>query len=94
MNSALANLCNYAEVLAKSADRSTRAEDRTVYAQRLAVVARMMVAAHHGKRTELENLIASERRAFGWGYLSGVEGAAAERAFDEFAKSVETKHEA
>jgi len=94
MNSTLANLCNYAEVLAKSADETTRAEDRTVYTQRLAAVARMFVAAYHGQRTELENMIASERRAFGWGYLSGVEGTAAEQVFDEFAKIIESEHEA
>jgi hypothetical protein len=93
MNSTLANLCIYAAVLAKSADETTRAEDRTVYTQRLAAVARMFVAAHHGSRAELEKLIASERHAFGWGYLSGVVGAAAERAFDEFAKTIESKHE-
>ena len=94
MNSALENLCNYAEVLAKSADETKRAEDRTVYVQRLAAVSRMLVAAFHGRRTELENLIAGERHAFGWGYLWGVEGAAAELAFEEFAKTVESKREA
>ena len=54
----------------------------------------MFAAAQDGQREELEKLIAGERHAFGWGYLSGAEGAAAERAFDEFAKTIESKHEA
>jgi len=94
MNATLANLCIYAKVLSKSADATTRAEDRSIYTQHLAAVARMFAAAQDGRREELETLIASERHAFGWGYLSGAEGAAAERAFDEFAKTIEFKHEA
>ena len=94
MNVTLAHLCVYAKVLSKSADATTRAEDRAIYTQHLAAVARMFAAAQEGQREELEKLIASERRAFGWGYLSGAEGAAAERAFHEFAKTLEANHEA
>ena len=90
MDATLDKLLTYAEALARCADDTTRAEDRAIYMQHLAAVARMFVAALAGRRQELEELVATERRAFGWGYLSGAEGSAAERAFDVFAKATES----
>ena len=90
MNQMLANLSQYTATLLKCADETTRAEDRNVYMQHLAANARMFVAAYQGQHASLMEMVASERRAFGWGYLSGTEGSAAERAFDQFAKTIET----
>ena len=94
MDTALANLCKYVAVLAKSADETTRAEDRSTYTKHLEAAARLFVAAYLDRSAELEELVAGERHAFGWGYLSGPPGKAAEHAFDEFAKTVESKHAA
>lgn len=50
----------------------------------------MFEAVYRQAIDDLKELVAAERRAFGWGYLSGAEGEAAERAFDNFAKHVES----
>jgi len=48
----------------------------------------MFVAAH--QRSEvLKQLVADERRAYGWSYLSDETGARADRAVNEFAAIVE-----
>ena len=39
--------------------------------------------------SELSSLLAKERRAYGWSFLSGEHGARAERAFDTLASSLE-----
>lgn len=44
----------------------------------------------HRSMKKLKELVASERHSFGWDYLDGSEGKAAEAAFDAFAKLVET----
>lgn len=50
----------------------------------------MFEAVHRQAVDELKELVTAERRAFGWAYLNGPEGQAAERAFDHFAKHVES----
>jgi hypothetical protein len=90
MSELLDALARYVDVLSRSAQESNRAEDRHTYTQHLAAAARFFMAAHAGRTEELRALVASERRAYGWGYLSYAEGAAAEKAFDDFAKVVET----
>jgi hypothetical protein len=47
------------------------------------------VAVHAGRIDELRELVAGERHSYGWGYLSYAEGAAAEKAFHQFATIVE-----
>lgn len=89
MNELFDALAKYVEVLYRSAHETHRAEDRHTYTQHLAAAARFFVAAHAGRLEELRALVASERHTYGWGYLSHAEGAAAEKAFDEFAKVVE-----
>jgi hypothetical protein len=89
----LAGLAKYITVLAECADRTHRAEDRPMYAKHLAAAARMLPAIQEGARVRsLASLVADEKRAFGWSYLSDAEGDAAERAFGEFADLVESKH--
>jgi hypothetical protein len=72
----------YIGVLAASADATDRAEDRSQYEARLASAARLvaLLAAQPSSST-IEAWVESEQRAYGWGYLSGEPGEAAERAF-------------
>lgn len=90
MNNLYDALAAYVAVLSRSAQQSHRAEDRPVYTRHLAVAAQFFLAVHGGRIEELRSLVASERHAYGWGYLSNEEGAAAEKAFDDFARIVET----
>ena len=83
-------LATYVGVLKSSADRTTMANDRHTYEQHLAAAARMLAALHEDlSLVALREQVASERHAYGWGYLSGDAGTSAEKAFDEFAKIVE-----
>lgn len=82
-------LAAYVAVLSRSARETHRADDRHIYTQHLAAAARFFLALHAGRVEELRSLVASERHAYGWDYLSDAEGAAAEKAFDDFAKVVE-----
>jgi hypothetical protein len=49
----------------------------------------MFRALHRGSLQDLKALVEQERHGFGWSYLSGAAGDAAETAFDEFAGQVE-----
>jgi hypothetical protein len=89
MSDILDALAKYVAVLDMSARQTHRAEDRPSYTQHLAAAAQFFGAAHAGRLEELRGLVASERHAYGWGYLSDAEGSAAEKAFDDFAKLVE-----
>ena len=83
-------LARYIEVLSTSATDTSRAEDRPRYEHHLAEAARMFSVLRLGKNLDaLKRIVADERRSFGWSYLSGDSGKAAERAFDDFAKQVE-----
>ncbi len=90
MNQLFEALAKYVAALDRSSKKSTRAEDRQTYERHLAASARMFEAVYRQAIDDLKELVAAERRAFGWGYLSGAEGEAAERAFDNFAKHVES----
>ena len=89
------SLAEYVEVLASSLDNTKHANDRSVYEKHLAVAARMLVAAskENGIK-ELREIVAEERRSFGWSFLSGEEGERAERAFNHLANLVEAVNEA
>ena len=83
-------LAEYISVLESSAVNTHRAEDRSRYQQHLADAALMYAALKkHRSLEKLKELVASERHGYGWGYLDGPEGDAAEKAFDVFAKLVE-----
>ena len=84
-------LADYIAVLDTSATKTKRAEDRVRYQQHLAAAALMYVALEkHRSLEKLKELVASERHSYGWDYLDGPPGEAAEAAFDAFAKLVET----
>ena len=86
-----AALADYIAVLEKSARETDRAEDRSRYQQHLASAALMYAAiAKQCSLEGLRELVASERHSYGWSFLSGPPGEAAETAFDQFAKLVES----
>jgi hypothetical protein len=89
MSDILDGLAKYVAVLQMASRQTHRAEDRPSYTKHLAAAAQFFEAAHTGHLEELRSLVASERHAYGWGYLSDAAGSAAERAFDDFAKLVE-----
>jgi hypothetical protein len=75
-------LTDYVTVLERSIGTTSFANDRPIYQGHLAVAASMYAAVHRGASpSELREKVAEERHAYGWGYLQGNEGAAAETAF-------------
>lgn len=83
-------LARYVGILSASAKRTTYANDRSTYTKHLAAAAVMFASLHSDSPLEaLKEQVADERHSYGWGFLSGEEGSAAERAFHEFAKLVE-----
>jgi hypothetical protein len=87
-------LAHYVEVLSRSAHATTRAEDRSTYTGHLAAAAEIFACLHSGRLSEAKEIVSDQRRTYGWGYLSGDEGAAATPAFDRFASMVELSHAA
>ena len=84
-------LADYISALEASAEETHRSEDRNRYQQHLAAAALMYAAMEkHRSMDKLRELVASERRSYGWDYLDGPEGKAAEAAFDAFARLVES----
>jgi hypothetical protein len=81
-------LAGYIQTLTESSEQTHRAEDRRRYTEHLATAARIFVAVHQDSDT-LRQLVADERRAYGWSYLADETGARAERAFNEFAAIVD-----
>jgi hypothetical protein len=83
-------LAVYIAVLARSADQTHYAEDRSRYEKHMAAAARMFSAMHlDSSRQELKRIVKEERHSYGWSFLSGTEGADAESAFTVFAAKVE-----
>jgi hypothetical protein len=80
----LAALATYVEVLARSADATTRAEDRVAYQRHLAATSRLFRAIQRGEAEAFEALLRAEESAFGWSYLCDSRGAATERAWAVF----------
>jgi hypothetical protein len=83
-------LAEYIDALETNASRTHRTEDRSRYQQHLASAALMFAALEkHRSIEKLKKVVASERRSYGWGYLDGPEGEAAESAFYAFEKLVQ-----
>ena len=83
-------LAEYIDVLDKSALRTHRAEDRSRYQQHLSSAALMFAALEkHRSIEKFKEVVASERRSYGWGYLDGPEGKSAESAFHTLVKVVQ-----
>lgn len=83
------DLAAYIAVLGSGAEQTSRAEDRTTYRQHLAAAALMFASLHRGDLKGFKALLASERCAYGWGFLAGDCGAAAEAAWTRFAELAE-----
>ena len=76
-------------MLEQSSQTTTRTEDRGRYQQHLAVTAQLFIALRGNRPLAgLKELLASETRSYGWDYLDGDAGQAAERTFEYFNKSV------
>jgi hypothetical protein len=88
----LDELASYIAALSHAARATTRAEDRSACTSRLAAAAEIFACLHAGRLSDARDIVGSERRAYGWGHLSGDEGAAATAAFDRFASIVESSH--
>lgn len=83
-------IAEYTLVLKASADATEHDADRKRYAQHLEAAALMTEAISLGDHLdELAELVAIERRSFGWDYLSDECGERAEAAFNAFAEYVE-----
>jgi len=84
-----AALAKYVSILEESARTTHRAEDRSIYEKHLANSAKMFLAIEsEDPLGSLKRLVSDERRFYGWGYLSGAAGEAAESAFNEFAEFI------
>jgi hypothetical protein len=84
-------LASYLAVLAGSAEETSSAENRAAYTKHLAAAAQMFVALRHERSlVRLQEIVDAERRALGWGYLGGDEGAKAEAAWEAFASKVQS----
>lgn len=89
MDEIITALTDYVRVLHGSAAGTARAEDRGKYTRHLAAAALMYMHALSNDRDGLESVVSSERRAYGWDYLEGSEGAAAEGAFARLSALIE-----
>ena len=90
MDSYKSALAQYVSVLERSGAGTTRAEDRSRYQQHLASAALMFCAIQEHQSVEkLRELVAAERHSYGWDFLDGPAGKAAESAFHRFALLVE-----
>jgi hypothetical protein len=87
--STLDKLAKYIDALDHGASATTYAGDRPAFESHLARSALMFLAIHRKDDTCLRRIVAQERHAYGWSFLSGEEGAAVEAAFDAFASIVE-----
>jgi len=85
------SLAQYVGALLESADTTHRSENRPRYERHLAQAARMFYAIRRDPAlVQLSAVVAEERRAFGWSFLSGDDGARVEHEFNAFAQAVET----
>lgn len=84
----LQDVARYIRILAESLDRTTRAEDRSAYTRHLAAAAMLVALVEAGDSSGVEGWIDDERRTFGWAYLVGPEGDAAEQAFNDLADEI------
>ncbi len=83
-------LTEYVGVLGDSLERTSYANDRHLYLGHLGAAAIMYAILHRGEpMSRLKEKVAEERHNYGWGYLQGSEGEAAEAAFHKFATLIE-----
>jgi hypothetical protein len=81
-------LIAYIDALRAARSATRRPEERQFCLNRLAAAAEMFAFFRSGDQTALLRIVEDERRSFGWSYLSGAQGEAAERTFARFAATV------
>jgi len=83
-------IAKYIIILRDCRNNCRRAEERQLYENHLAAAAIMFAETHlEFSVSQLKERVASEKRGYGWSYLSGKEGLAAEGAFHKLASFVE-----
>jgi hypothetical protein len=82
-------LAAYVAVLANAVRNTHRAEDRSRNRDHLAAAALVFERLQQGDVVSAKQLIAEERRSFGWAYLDGDVGATTESAFSSLADLIE-----
>lgn len=84
----LPEVTSYIEVLAASADATTRAEDRPRYEAHLAAAARLFALLAAQDTRAVAAWFRSEEHSYGWQYLSGDCGNATHGAFVELTRAL------
>ncbi|MDQ6787647.1 MAG: hypothetical protein M3033_12640 [Acidobacteriota bacterium] len=83
-------LAKYIIVLRDGLINCNRAEERPLYNHHLAIAAIMFAEIQiEFSIAKLKETVTSERRGYGWSYISDAGGLACERAFYKFAAIVE-----
>jgi hypothetical protein len=88
-NAGIPEVATYIAALSNAAKKTRRAEDRSRYRDHLAIAALMFERLQQGDFVSAKQLVADERRSFGWDSLDGEAGANAESAFSSFAEFIE-----
>jgi hypothetical protein len=88
-NPGLPELATYIAALSNAVEKTRRAEDRSRYRDHLAAAALVFERLQQGDLVSGKQLVADERRSFGWDFLDGEAGASAESAFSRFAEFIE-----
>jgi hypothetical protein len=87
----LDDLAEYIGVLSASLEKTKHAQDRSAYEQHLAAAASIFQSLRQSNFHQARQQVASEKRNFGWSFLPGEEGRAAEAAFIRFEQRFEEK---
>jgi hypothetical protein len=85
-------LAEYIGLLSKGLATTSNPNDRGLYTQHLAAAAMMFFYLQTKMDRSLQHdWVNDERRNYGWSFLPGSEGNAAESAFSRFARAVENQ---
>jgi hypothetical protein len=92
MNPDLLNdIAEYISVLSASLEKANSVQDRSAYERHLAAAASIRESLRQCNFQQARQQVASEERDFGWSFLPGEEGRAAESAFVHFKRLFEQK---
>jgi hypothetical protein len=92
MHEILEHIADYINVLARSHDSTTQANDRSAYTKHLAEAARWVGMVKQGcSIEELQKRMSEEQASFGRAFLSDVEGENSESAFHRVLRFVESR---
>lgn len=87
----LDDLAEYISVLSASLEKANNAQDRSAYERHLAAATSIRQSLRRSDVHHARQQVANEERDFGWSFLPGEEGSAAEAAFVRFKKLFEEK---